>query len=117
MMALGTTRSISWGCLGLSSATSENFNKAKFAFWGFSEVHTHGVLGSSINAFKHKHRSFGVCVSPLRGVGCLCSFASQEEAHMETIIDRSALEELRAGLRGVAYAPSEQGYDEARKAW
>ena len=36
---------------------------------------------------------------------------------METIIDRSALEELRAGLRGAAYAPSEQGYDEARKAW
>ena len=36
---------------------------------------------------------------------------------METIINRSALEELRAGLRGVAYAPSEQGYDEARKAW
>ena len=36
---------------------------------------------------------------------------------METIIDRSALEALRAGLRGAAYAPSEQGYDEARKAW
>jgi hypothetical protein len=33
---------------------------------------------------------------------------------METIIDRSALEELRAGLRGVAYAPSEKGYDDPR---
>ncbi len=36
---------------------------------------------------------------------------------METIIDRSTLEELRAGLRGPAYAPGEEGYDEARKAW
>ncbi len=36
---------------------------------------------------------------------------------METIIDRSTLEELRAGLRGAAYAPDEEGYDEARKAW
>src|SRR5215212_2021319 len=94
-----------------------NSDKAKFAFWGFSEVRTHGVLGNSINAFKHKHRSFGVCVSPLRGVGCLCSFASQEEGHMETIIDTSILEDFRAGLRGAAYAPSEEGYDEARRAW
>jgi hypothetical protein len=36
---------------------------------------------------------------------------------METSIDRSTLEELRAGLRGDVYAPGEQGYDEARKAW
>ena len=36
---------------------------------------------------------------------------------METIIDRSTLEELRAGLRGAAYGPGEQGYDEVRKAW
>jgi FAD/FMN-containing dehydrogenase len=36
---------------------------------------------------------------------------------METSIDRSKLEELRAGLRGAVYAPGEQGYDEARKAW
>jgi len=38
-------------------------------------------------------------------------------ADVETIIDRSTLEELRASLRGAAYAPSEEGYDEARKAW
>ena len=36
---------------------------------------------------------------------------------METIVDRSTLEVLRAGLRGTAYAPGEEGYDEARKAW
>jgi FAD/FMN-containing dehydrogenase len=36
---------------------------------------------------------------------------------METSIDRSTLEELRAGLRGAVYPPGEQGYDEARKAW
>jgi hypothetical protein len=36
---------------------------------------------------------------------------------VETIIARSALEELRASLRGAAYAPGEEGYDEARKAW
>jgi hypothetical protein len=36
---------------------------------------------------------------------------------VETIIDRSVLEELRAGLRGVGYVPGEEGYDEARKAW
>jgi hypothetical protein len=35
---------------------------------------------------------------------------------VETIIDRSTLEELRAGLRGAVYAPSEECYDEARKA-
>jgi hypothetical protein len=36
---------------------------------------------------------------------------------METIIDGSTLEAFRAGLRGSAYAPGEEGYDEARKAW
>src|ERR671916_176263 len=36
---------------------------------------------------------------------------------METIIDGSTLEAFRAGLRGTAYAPGEEGYDEARKAW
>ena len=36
---------------------------------------------------------------------------------METIIDASALETLRAGLRGVAYAPGEEGYDEGRQAF
>src|SRR5215203_1345284 len=36
---------------------------------------------------------------------------------METIVDRSTLEVLRAGLRGTAYAPDEDGNDEARKAW
>jgi hypothetical protein len=40
-----------------------------------------------------------------------------EEVPVETIIDRSMLEELRAGLRGVGYVPGEEGYDEARKAW
>ena len=34
---------------------------------------------------------------------------------METIIDRSMLEELRAGLRGVGYLPGEEGYDEVAK--
>ncbi len=36
---------------------------------------------------------------------------------METIIDGSTLEAFRAGLRGTAYAPGEEGYDEARKTW
>jgi hypothetical protein len=36
---------------------------------------------------------------------------------MDTVIDHSTLEELRAGLRGAAYAPGEEGYDEARRAW
>ncbi len=36
---------------------------------------------------------------------------------METIIDRSTLEKLRAGLRGAAYAPGEEGYDEGRQAY
>src|SRR5215213_3335729 len=36
---------------------------------------------------------------------------------METIIASSTLDAFRAGLRGVAYAPGEAGYDEAREAW
>lgn len=36
---------------------------------------------------------------------------------METIIQGSALEVLRAGLRGEAYTPDEEGYDEAVRAW
>jgi hypothetical protein len=36
---------------------------------------------------------------------------------VETIIDSSTLEAFRAGLRGAAYAPVEEGYNEARKAW
>src|ERR687885_419632 len=36
---------------------------------------------------------------------------------MDTIIDPSTLEELRAGLRGAAYAPGEEGYDEGRQAF
>ena len=36
---------------------------------------------------------------------------------MQTIIDRSVLEELRRGLRGIAYAPGEDGYDEGRQAF
>ena len=36
---------------------------------------------------------------------------------METTIDRSTLEELRARLQGAAYMPGEGGYDEGRKAF
>jgi hypothetical protein len=36
---------------------------------------------------------------------------------MDTVIDGSTLDAFRAGLRGAAYAPGEEGYDEARKAW
>jgi FAD/FMN-containing dehydrogenase len=36
---------------------------------------------------------------------------------METIIQGSTLETLRAGLRGTAYAPGEEGYEEASRAW
>ena len=36
---------------------------------------------------------------------------------METVIQGSTLESLRAGLRGTAYAPGEEGYDEASRAW
>jgi FAD/FMN-containing dehydrogenase len=45
------------------------------------------------------------------------SLKQEEEIPVETTVDRSTLEELRAGLRGAAYAPGEVGYDEARKAW
>jgi hypothetical protein len=41
----------------------------------------------------------------------------QKEIHVETIIEGSALEELRAGLRGTAYVPGEEGYDEGRQAF
>jgi FAD/FMN-containing dehydrogenase len=36
---------------------------------------------------------------------------------VETTIDRSTLEELRARLQGAAYTPGEEGYDEGRKAF
>src|SRR5918911_5157993 len=36
---------------------------------------------------------------------------------METVIQGSTLEALRAGLRGAAYAPGEEGYEEASRAW
>jgi FAD/FMN-containing dehydrogenase len=36
---------------------------------------------------------------------------------VEANIDRSALEEFRASLRGSAYLPGEEGYDETRAAW
>jgi hypothetical protein len=36
---------------------------------------------------------------------------------VETIIDSSALEAFRGGLRGIAYAPGEEGYDEGRQAF
>jgi len=36
---------------------------------------------------------------------------------VETIIDGSVLEGFRAALRGDAYAPGEEGYEEARAAW
>jgi hypothetical protein len=35
----------------------------------------------------------------------------------ETIIDPSALEAIRAGLRGTAYTPGEDGYHEGRQAF
>src|ERR687895_1096193 len=37
--------------------------------------------------------------------------------YVETIIDRSPLEAFRAGLRGTAYAPGEEGYEEGRQAF
>src|SRR5918911_2796482 len=36
---------------------------------------------------------------------------------VETVIQSSTLETLRAGLRGTAHAPGEEGYDEASRAW
>ena len=39
------------------------------------------------------------------------------ETVLETVIQGSTLETLRAGLRGTAHAPGEEGYDEASRAW
>jgi len=36
---------------------------------------------------------------------------------VETVIQGSTLETLRAGLRGTVHAPGEEGYDEASRAW
>jgi hypothetical protein len=36
---------------------------------------------------------------------------------METVIQGSALQTLRTGLRGIAHAPGEEGYEEASRAW
>src|SRR5918994_611604 len=36
---------------------------------------------------------------------------------METVIQGSTLQTLRAGLRGTAHAPGEEGYEEASRAW
>ncbi len=36
---------------------------------------------------------------------------------METTIGDSALEEIRANLKGDAFAPGDEGYEEARTAW
>jgi FAD/FMN-containing dehydrogenase len=36
---------------------------------------------------------------------------------VETVIQGSTLETLRAGLRGTAHAPGEEGYEEASRAW
>ena len=47
----------------------------------------------------------------------MCSSTRQEEDSVEANIDRSALEEFRASLRGSAYLPGEEGYDETRAAW
>jgi FAD/FMN-containing dehydrogenase len=56
-------------------------------------------------------------MSGLRLVGCVRLRSKNEEILMETTVDGTALEALRAGLRGDAYVPGEDGYDEARKAW
>jgi FAD/FMN-containing dehydrogenase len=39
------------------------------------------------------------------------------ETIVEMMIHGSTLETLRAGLRGTAHAPGEEGYEEARRAW
>src|SRR5215218_1125560 len=39
------------------------------------------------------------------------------ETNMETVIQGSTLQTLRAGLRGTAHAPGEEGYEEASRAW
>jgi len=36
---------------------------------------------------------------------------------VETTIGDSALEEIRANLKGDAFAPGDEGYEEARTAW
>jgi hypothetical protein len=36
---------------------------------------------------------------------------------METVIQGSTRQTLRAGLRGTAHAPGEEGYEEASRAW
>jgi FAD/FMN-containing dehydrogenase len=44
-------------------------------------------------------------------------FATERRSTLETVIEGSTLDALRAGLRGAAYAPGDEGYDEARQAW
>ena len=41
----------------------------------------------------------------------------RRETILETVIQGSTLETLRAGLRGTALAPGEEGYEEASRAW
>jgi FAD binding domain len=41
----------------------------------------------------------------------------KQGGRIETIINRSMLEAFQAGLRGAAYTPGEEGYDEIRKTW
>jgi FAD/FMN-containing dehydrogenase len=43
--------------------------------------------------------------------------SSRKETNVETITGGKGLEAFRAGLRGDAYAPGEEGYDEARSAF
>jgi hypothetical protein len=50
-------------------------------------------------------------------LGLQVACGKQEKVLVETTIDRSTLEELRASLRGAAYAPGEEGSDETRQAW
>src|ERR687893_263607 len=42
---------------------------------------------------------------------------AEQEVYVETTIDRSVLEELRAGLQGAAHVVGEDGYDEGRQAF
>jgi FAD/FMN-containing dehydrogenase len=44
-------------------------------------------------------------------------FATERRSTLEAVIEGSTLDALRAGLRGAAYAPGDEGYDEARQAW
>jgi len=41
----------------------------------------------------------------------------RREKTVETVIQGSTLQTLRAGLRGTAHAPGEEGYEEASRAW